>query len=1593
MIRNKLKQEALTNLTSMVPEAELSAEEIKQFSGLLFDRLPLKLLARLSHQDFEKIMAIIWGNFCKSLGGLPAISIVRESISLHKTPRLFLSLVNVDQPYIIDSLQSFLARWNLKPQIMLHPVVGVERNEAGEPVKIYHDYREGKQQTGNVRFESIIFVMAKFGFSEVELKQFEVELRRMLKQLCWVSEDQITLQENLKSIESHLNRTDVAKWCPDDSKDTQEFLDWLQSKYFLFLGGRYFSLKASETNNFFCLEEGDGIQVTGLFRDELIASADDLVPAIGRARIIPDENASPNALFPLVSVLKTSHRSPIYRHSRIDSVEVLDWSAEGKIQGVYQFIGIFKKELFNISAFDIPWLQKKAQTIFSKFNVDPSWYDGKTLISIIDSIPRDEMFYHSQEQLTHICQRVLELQEQPGEIAVFTRHDLYGRYLTLMVYLPREHYSFSLKERLGQIVCDHLKGDMASSVAQVGDLPYARIIYVLNFTKPRHVEVDIAQLEAALVEASLSWNDRFDRYIDQESVEDIPQQVLLLYRRGFPGTYQEVFSVEDAFSDILVLESLMTATPARTVDLRLYETSTGQLKVKIYHAGEPLSLAVLLPILSNLGIKVLSETTYRIQRMESVFHMHDFDIQIDEKVDWRKNQVFLRFAFQDVWAVTTENDSFNQLILKAGLTVRQVALLRAYSKYLLQIKLPYSQGYIEVTLAEYPHLSALLVEYFEARFQTNRENLRFFESVEEDFRSQLQEVTRLDHDKIFRRLLNVIQATIRTNYYQLDAKGNYKDYISFKFACQDLEDLPQPRPLYEIYVYSARMEAIHLRGGKVARGGLRWSDRYEDYRTEVLGLMKAQMVKNSVIVPLGSKGGFIVKRQHEFTNRSDLQHEVIECYQTMIRGLLDITDNLIEGNVVPPAQVIRYDQDDPYLVVAADKGTATFSDIANAISQEYGFWLDDAFASGGSAGYDHKKMAITSRGAWESVKRHFREMGHDVQKTPFTVIGIGDMSGDVFGNGMLRSQKIRLLAAFDHRHIFIDPNPDELIAFQERKRLFELPRSSWDDYNRDLISQGGGVYARDEKSILLTPEVQSLFGLSQAYCSPDDLIKVLLRYESDLLWFGGIGTFIKASTESNMEVGDVANLNVRVDAKTVRARVIGEGANLGMTQLARIEYALKGGHINTDAIDNSAGVDCSDHEVNIKILFNALSQKIERNRRDEILREMTNEVAHLVLQDNYRQTLILSILQSGNVTSLNSCQSLMKILEAEANLDRAIEFLPDDEQIERRRTKNQGFTRPELAILLAYSKIHLYNQLLQSNSLDKDIYKPLLITYFPAYLQATFESDILAHPLRKEITATVLANELINRVGPAFTYEICRASGLHVHQVVAAFFTACRLFKLEELWARIDALDDRMITGIQLKAYQQIAQALRIAVLHLVGTDGLVPSCDVVEYLMGNLPVFLSATQVDEMQAQIQEFQSQGVDEATAQQLAGVLFLPSILEIASAICGNEDLLPTAKTYFNIKTTFGIDSLERLVHQLSIEADWQRSAQLRLLNDLGVAAMSLLKQALVGTKNGDSAGWIDDNHDKLTQVQSLMANVGGGMRPDLGLLSFIIRQLR
>lgn len=1559
--------------TSPVP-----AEFIHKF----MERFPTSYLEKLSKSDLEGYIQTAWKTVKNFDRASPKIDVHVDKISLHRTDRLFITLLNVDRPYLIESLLVFFQKWNLKPQLLIHPVMNISRDDNADFVSISDSE---KHNGGQAHFESMIFVQARNRYTKEQLSQFKSDLWDLLNQVCQTVDHIPAILEKINAMQDRLANASISHSSAEESVEAKEFLGWLTERYFVPLGGRYFQLKEDSKSNMYCLEEQSQGRL-GLFQDEAYANSDDMVPSLSRA--INQKNlARQQTQTSLITVIKSNKRSPIQRPSRMDTIEILDFDETGAVCGMYQILGVFTKELFNTHAFEIPYLRKKVQMVFDLFKLNPIWYDGKSLLSIIDSIPRDEMFYHTPEQLFHICDTVMELRDHAG-LSVFARPDTYGRYLTVMVFMTRERYSYTLKEKLGGMIASYYGGTVGSSVAQVGDLPFARVIYVVEFDSIFSKVPSSKKLQQILSEESLGWFDQLEKYLDTSTTVENTSGFLSLYRHSFPPKYQQAFSAPEAYEDITYLNNLR---PDNTIDLNIYTTNTNETRLKIYHQGEALSLSNLLPLLNNFGLKVQSETTYEIQKVESTFHIHDFTIEIDSSTNWQENEVYLRTAFQAVWNGQIDNDGFNQLILKAGLTVRQVNLVRAYVKYLLQARLAYSQAYIEQTLANYPDLCKKLVEIFERKFKEASKEAADLSNLETEFMDALQSVIRLDHDKILRRILNAIQSTLRTNYYQLTSDKQDKDYISFKFDSHQLMDLPQPRPMYEIYVYSSSMEAIHLRGGKVARGGLRWSDRFEDYRTEVLGLMKAQMVKNSVIVPQGSKGGFIVKRQNEFTDRTELMAEVVRCYQTMIRGMLDITDNLVHGEIVPPSQVVRYDGDDPYLVVAADKGTATFSDIANGISMDYRFWLDDAFASGGSAGYDHKKMAITSRGAWESVKRHFREIGVNVQTQPFTVAGVGDMSGDVFGNGMLRSEQIKLVAAFDHRHIFLDPNPDTAVSYAERKRLFDLPRSSWDDYNKELISEGGGVFARSEKSIKLSDQVQKLLGLNQKTISPDDLIRAILQAEVDLLWFGGIGTYVKSKHESNADVGDVINASLRIDGGQIRARVVGEGANLGMTQLGRIDYAIKGGRLNTDAIDNSAGVDCSDHEVNIKILFSSMSKKLDKDKRNQILVEMTDNVADLVLTDNYQQTQILSVMQASGKDGLSQYQNLIKTLEQEINLNRAIEFLPDDEIFDRRRSKGQGMTRPELAVLLAYSKIALYNKIMDSNLTDQEFYVDYLVSYFPELMQKKFQDDILNHPLRREIIATVLANTLINRVGPSFVYEMSQATNCSISEVVHAFFVVIKALNLSKWWQTIDSLDNQLCSDIQIKAYADIAFSLKVSVMRILSSD--FSEIDTVDSLIQSLPELIAGEDQQKFAQDIVDMLDKNIPAQAAEKINLINYLGSVLDIASLHREQYTLEDVGRVYFKARSLFGLDWLQDTAMAFDGDADWQESAQLGLLDDIGQTIMAVTQQIINAGYIDNFDEWATNQESQVRLSKQALAQVRSASRPDLAMMGFAVRQLQ
>jgi glutamate dehydrogenase len=1595
------------------------------FAYHFFKRVPIEFLQKMLVSELVFIAREAWELFQTRQSHQSLIKIKEYTLSQHTVSRLGIFMVNQDQPFLIDSIIAFLDKKGFKAELIVHPVLGVHRSQEGKLVSLL-DLKETHPLTtpvgnlekvaraksaslnepkinANNQPESIAFIQIKSNLKKKQVDTLLKEINDLITQVRNVVSDWPLIRAQLSTLRNLMIKLPLTKKFPppEERNDLKELLAWLEHEHFVFLGGRYFSVSAKEqigtsqeTNLTISCLESHSASLLGLFRDNAFKNSDDMAPTFCRPRLTGSNNKTLPSQRPVLSITKTNTRSPVHRASRIDAIEIMDLDHNGNPQGLYQFIGIFTKAAFTGSAFDAPIIGPKVRNVFNRFGLAPQWHDGKTLISIINSIPRDELFYLNEDEIYSMSQDVLNMNDQHS-LTLSIRPDIYGRYITVIVFLPKEKYSVALRGRIYKLLEQHFKGKVSSDNVLLGELDYARLIFVVNLSEPGlAMYYNSVEIKKALLEASLSWEDYLERLISSRYDEENTAILLARYQNAFPAPYIAMFKPEQAVTDISYLEKITDATP---VDLYLYQDKRRKLlKVKIFHARHSLSLSTLLPILQNLGLQIVGETSYSLKKDGYTVWIHDFEINARGIENWKINHSNLISAFHHIWNGTAENDALHQLILKAGLSVHQVTLIRAYLKFLRQVQLPYSLAYVEETLSCYPDLTRHFVELFELRFTLKRGKANDLEKAHllKNIHRSLEAVDRLDHDRILRRVLNAIEATVRTNYFQVKEKtGDLKPYLSFKFDCRKLDGLPHPSPLYEIFVYSPRVEAIHLRGAKVARGGIRWSDRPEDFRTEILGLMKAQTVKNAVIVPLGSKGGFVVKNQAKLTNSAQLREEVVSCYQTMMRGMLDITDNLVKGKIVHPPQVIRFDEDDPYLVVAADKGTAEFSDIANTISNEYGFWLEDAFASGGSAGYDHKKMAITARGVWESVKRHFRELKQDCQTTPFTVIGVGDMAGDVFGNGLLQSCKIRLLGAFNHKHIFLDPDPHPETSFKERKRLFEMLQSSWKDYNPALISEGGGVFDRSAKSIKITPQVRKIFGISHAEISPDDLIKCLLCLPVDLLYFGGIGTFVKATPESHADAGDRSNNDIRVDAKSVQAKIIAEGANLGMTQRARIEFSLKGGRINTDAIDNSAGVDCSDHEVNLKILFSTLTNTVSRNERNELLKKMTDDVAQLVLADNYRQTQVLTILEATKSSDIHTYQSLMRSLEADVGLDRALEALPDDETLEQRRARSQGITRPELSILLAYSKIALYEKILKSALPDSSYYLPWFYGYFPKIIQEKFPKAMSVHPLRREITATVLANEVINRVGPAFIYEISQTCGVNDVEVVKAFFLACEVLELKKLWDQIDSLDPLMVADIQTQALLDVNQSLEQIILWFLRHPDIKPSNFTgLHILLSQVPDKLQGEQHHIFNLRRQGFIHLGISEDIAQSLSLIPFLPALLDIMVLGKKHHNLKAIAQTYFALRSKIGLDWLAVQATQIHVDSEWQRSARTILIDDLAQVQVKLTNRVVMETQDNDVEAWMHKHKDSIHRIHPILSNIKSTGHSDLGMISYAMRQL-
>ncbi|BCL20849.1 NAD-glutamate dehydrogenase [Streptomyces tuirus] len=1528
-------------------------------------------------------------------------------------------VVTDDMPFLVDSVTNELTRQGRGIHVVIHPQFVVRRDVTGKLIEVLSTPPTG-DLPHDAHVESWIHVEIDRETDRADLKQITADLLRVLSDAREAVEDWGKMRDAAIRLAEGLPDEPIPDDLPGPQvEEARELLRWLADDHFTFLGYREYQLREDDS---LAAVPGTGL---GILRADPQHAAEESHPVSPSFERLPADARAKAREHKLLVLTKANSRATVHRPSYLDYIGVKKFDADGNVIGERRFLGLFSSAAYTESVRRVPVIRRKVEEVLEKAGFSPNSHDGRDLTQILETYPRDELFQTPVDELRAIVTSVLYLQER-RRLRLYLRQDEYGRYYSALVYLPRDRYTTAVRLRIIEILKEELGGISVDFTAWNTESILSRLHFVVRVPQgtelPELSDSDKERIEARLVEAARSWEDAFAEALNAELGEEHAAEAMRRYAHAFPEGYKADHNPRAAVADLVHLEQLNSEAD-KDFALSLYEpvgAAPEERRFKIYRTGDAISLSAVLPVLNRLGVEVVDERPYELRCADrSVAWIYDFGLRMPRANgggDYFGDDARERFqdAFSATWTGKAENDGFNALVLSAGLTWRQAVVLRAYAKYLRQAGSTFSQDYMEDTLRNNVHTTRLLVSLFEARMSPDRQRAghEIVDALLEEVDAALDQVASLDEDRILRSFLTVIKATLRTNFFQEAAGGKPHDYVSMKFDPQAIPDLPAPRPAFEIWVYSPRVEGVHLRFGKVARGGLRWSDRREDFRTEILGLVKAQMVKNTVIVPVGAKGGFVAKQLPDpSVDRDAWLAEGVASYKTFISALLDITDNMVAGEVVPPADVVRHDEDDTYLVVAADKGTATFSDIANGVAENYNFWLGDAFASGGSAGYDHKGMGITARGAWESVKRHFRDMGVDTQTQDFTVVGIGDMSGDVFGNGMLLSEHIRLVAAFDHRHIFIDPNPDAATSYAERRRLFELPRSSWEDYNTDLLSAGGGIFPRTAKAIPVNAHIREALGIEAKVTklTPADLMKAILRAPVDLLWNGGIGTYVKSSTESNADVGDKANDAIRVDGADLRVAVVGEGGNLGLTQLGRIEFALHGGRINTDAIDNSAGVDTSDHEVNIKILLNGLVRDGDMTvkQRNKLLAEMTDEVGRLVLRNNYAQNTAIANALAQSGAMLHAQQRFMKHLVREGHLDRALEFLPTDRQIRERLAQGQGLTGPETAVLLAYTKITVAEELLHTSLPDDPYLSTLLHAYFPTELREQFPEHLVCHPLRREITTTVLVNDTVNTGGTTYLHRLREETGASLEEIVRAQTAARAIFRQAPVWDGVEALDNKVEaevqTRIRLHARRLVERGTRWLLnnrpqpLQLAETVDFF--ADRVEQVWSQLPKLLRGADLEWYGKIYDELTGAGVPDELATRVAGFSSAFPTLDIVSiADRMDREPLDVADVYYDLADRLRITQLMDRISELPRADRWQSMARAAIREDL-YAAHAAVTADVLAVGNGTSTpeqrykAWEQKNAAILGRARATLEEIQGSESFDLANLSVAMRTMR
>jgi glutamate dehydrogenase len=1546
----------------------------REFVVKLFWHTPMKDFSELEISCCAKIAQNAYDFFKLFPSDESKIEIYEEQDLHNGYVYQVLQILGTEKPFVVDSIVCYLNKLGVRILKMIHPSIHVNRNDKSEFVTV--DDNGSKEAV-------IILQLADFDMNLVD--EAILNIRQILKQVNFAVRDWKAMISKANDFISYYKNETHSPQEQQRQHEITEFMGCIVNSYFVHLGLAEFNVNNDQINNL------------GIMSDDKKLS-DILLKTVTKI-----ENKNDESKF--LEIGKLDYHSRVHRDSKLDYIAVRYYKND-KLEKIVIFVGLFTSILYYQSATLIPIIRKKMSYVLDKAGFSSASHSGKELVSIVECLPRDELFQIANDDLYLIVMEAYALMLRP-EVKIFVLESNNKKFANCIIFMPHDRLETNVKEKISAVMQEYL-GKVTS--INSSNILHSKIYYyhvVVNLDNLESSKIDCVFLENKIDQVTALWHKKLRTTLFAHYPRNIAYTNYMKYKDAFPQSYKERHETDETvINDLKFIDQSMEDKKSIFKVVNLSTESESSIELKIY-ADHELLLSEVIPILHNIGFAALAEYIYKIKLEDKTSWVHHFYLSSrDTKHLTSAAEIQnIELALSEIWEEKVINDCYNRLILSSGLSCREVSLLRSVGKYLYQIKFGYSREFISEVLYKHPNITNILVDLFKAKFDFNLDNAKREKLVNSFIATKqklMQQVNDPAEDKALMKCFEIIENTVRTNYYCKNSNGELKDYISLKINPANISNFPKPIPFREVFVSSAKFEAIHIRSTNVSRGGLRWSDRAEDFRTEVLGLVRAQIPKNSIIVPGGSKGGFYVKRPEGCTNQ-EYYNLGVESYKNFLRGLLDVTDNIKNGEIVHPQNQVIYDTEDPYLVVAADKGTATFSDIANGIADEYKFWLGDAFASGGSVGYDHKKMGITAKGAWISVMRHFKEMGVNTQTTDFTVVGIGDMSGDVFGNGMLLSKHIRLLAAFNHLHIFIDPNPDSAISYKERERMFNLPSSTWQDYNKSLISKGGMVYDRKAKIITLTPEIMTLFDINTPDISPDDFIKSILKSNYDLLWNGGIGTYIKAETEDHSMVGDKSNDALRINGAELGAKVLGEGGNLGVTQAGRIEFAKAGGKINTDSIDNSAGVNCSDHEVNIKIALEdaVRSGLITYTDRNKFLEEMTDEVAKLVLRDNILQTLNLSIALHQKSKLLSSQDRLIDILEKEGRLNRVFEKLPSKQEFISKSIAQQSLTRPELAVILSYSKLSIYDNLLHTSLVKEEYFEKDLLAYFPENMSKTYRNQILNHQLRKEIIATILSNDIVNRLGASFVHNMAMDYDLKICDIIRAYIIAKTIFSIDDIWQELEENKNEYSNEVLLDMYVDIQQLLIFSINWIVRqSPSKIDIAEMIEKYEAGVKSVQTSIKNNLHGLAEKSFEdiknsylSKGVKENFANKIAMMMPLTSALNIVQI--GNKSSLSQSlisKFYFRIGEIFQLDWLRSCAADITSENNWQRLSLLALTEELSDIQRDITLSVL-NHDHTDLESWLTEHEKYVERYSSFINEIKLYDRLDYSMIDIALKRLK